>query len=81
MDYLPLHAMLIRIITWIFVIGIIYRLLSRYIIPIFRITTAHGDRIRQMHDQMNGMDRNANTGASKKPVKKEGDYIDYEEVR
>jgi len=74
--------MLIRFITWMFVIGIIYRVFSRYILPIFRFTTVANDRIRQMQDQVKEMDNkiNDNTKQNKK-AKKEGDYIDYEEVK
>jgi hypothetical protein len=73
--------MFFRIITWIFVIGIIYRFLSRYVLPIFKITSQHSDRIRQMQDQMRNMNNPNNNMAPKPKVQKEGDYIDYEEVR
>jgi len=33
-----------------------------------------------MQEQMKEMDRKVNETATKKPVKKEGDYIDYEET-
>jgi len=72
--------MLFRIITWLFVIGIIFRLISRYILPIFRITVVTNDHLRQMQDQMKEMDRKVNENAAKKTGKKEGDYIDYEEA-
>jgi hypothetical protein len=66
-----------------FVIGIVYRLLSRYILPIFRFTTVANDRLRQMQDQMKEMYRkvNSNNSTPNKRVKKEGDYIDYEELK
>ena len=65
-----------------FVIGIVYRLLSRYIFPIFRFTTVANNKLRQMQDQMKEMDSKINnTTKQNKRVKKEGDYIDYEEVK
>ena len=72
---------MLRLITILFIIGILFRLVSRYIIPIFRITTLTNDRLRQMQDQMREMDRKVNENKPKGNVKKEGDYIDYEEVR
>ncbi len=72
--------MLFRVITWLFVIGIIYRVLSRFVLPIFRITTATNDRLRQMQDQMRDMNHKVNENTAKPQVKKEGDYIDYEET-
>ena len=79
---LLLPTMLIRLITWMFVIGIVYRLLTRYVFPIFRFTSVASDRLRQMQDQMKEMDNKINnTAKQNKKVKKEGDYIDYEEVK
>jgi hypothetical protein len=77
---LPLQARMKFIIT-LFAIGLLLRFLVRYIIPVFRITSMTGDRLRQMQDQMNNMERKANEHNAKATVKKEGDYIDYEEVR
>jgi hypothetical protein len=38
--------------------------------------------MRQMQDQMNEMDRKMNESATRQQnLRKEGDYIDYEEVR
>ena len=75
--------MFLRFITLIFVIGILYRLFSRYILPVFRITSAANDHLRQMHDQLKEMDRKVNDNNSRTTtrIKKEGDYIDYEEVK
>lgn len=72
--------MLFRIITWILVIGIIYRVVTRFLFPMGHITSATNDRLKQMQDQLNEMTR-AKENEQKKPAKKkEGDYIDYEEV-
>jgi hypothetical protein len=72
--------MLFRIITWILVIGIIYRVLVRFIFPVVHITSAANDRLKKMQDQINEMNQKAQKEAVKKPARKEGDYIDYEEV-
>ena len=74
--------MFFRFITLIFVIGILFRLFSRYILPVFRITSVANDRIRQMQDQMKEMDRKVNDNNNRSTrIKKEGDYIDYEEIK
>ena len=74
--------MLFRVITWLIVIGFVYRFLSRYIFPVVRMTSTN-DRLREMQDQMREMERKMeeNNARSKRRVKKDGDYIDYEEVR
>ena len=73
--------MLKDIIVLGIVIFLIYRILNRYVLPIFRFTTAANDNMRRMKDQMKEMERNMSQPAQKKTVEKEGDYIDYEEVR
>lgn len=62
-------------------IGVIYSLISRYILPVFRITSVTNDRLRQMQEQMNAMNQKVDDNTRKKRVKKDGDYIDYEEVK
>lgn len=73
--------MLWRILTWLLVIGIIYRVLTRFIFPVVHITSHANDRLKKMQDQINEMNRKAQEQQTpKKKVEKEGDYIDYEEV-
>ncbi len=77
--------MLIRIITWIIVGVVVYRVLDRFVLPIFRISSAASSHMRQMQDQMNEMNRKMNANQPPPPpqkmVAKEGDYIDYEDVK
>ena len=77
--------MIIRVITWIIVAVVIYRILNKYILPIFRISSAASSHMRKMQEQMNEMNRqmneNANRNNQPKKVKKDGDYIDYEEIK
>jgi len=70
-----------KYIIEIFLIGLLFRFLFRFILPIFRITVATTGRIRQMLDQMRAAQQKTNDSVEKKNVKKEGDYIDYEEVK
>ena len=80
--------MLKDIIVLGLIVFLIYLILNRYILPIFRITTAANSNIRKMQEhmqaQMKEMERNMNQPgnyqAQKKPLEKEGDYIDYEEI-
>ena len=73
-----------KFIVTLFIIGIILRFLGRYILPIFRITSAANSQMRQMQEKMKEMEQQMNQApkpAQAKKVKKDGDYIDYEEVR
>ena len=74
--------MILRVITWIIAVWVIYSILSRYIFPVFRITSSTNDHLRKMQDQLKEMDKKLNEqGKAGKRVKKEGDYIDYEELK
>ena len=54
----------------------------RYILPVFRITSMASEQMRKMQNQMKEMDHKMKEQhTAKANVKKEGDYIDYEEVR
>jgi hypothetical protein len=70
-----------KYIIEIFLVGLLFRFLFRFLLPVFRITAATNGRLRQMQDQMREAQRKANETIVKNNVKKEGDYIDYEEVR
>jgi hypothetical protein len=70
-----------KYIIEIFLIGLLFRILFRYVLPIFRIASVTNSRLRQMHDQARETERRANDTTTKNNVKKEGDYIDYEEVK
>lgn len=78
-DYLPLCSMRM-ILTWIIVGAVLYRLLNRYILPVFRISATTNDRLKEMQKQMKEM----NSKLDQQPVKrkrKDGDYIDYEDLK
>jgi hypothetical protein len=60
----------------------VVRFIVRFVFPILQITRTAQDRLRQMQKQMEEM-QHKNTPPSK-PVNnsvKEGDYIEYEEVK
>lgn len=73
-----------------FILGLVFRVLNRYILPIFRITNAASAKMREMQEQMRHMENNINNTNNtqkvnnpppKRDTKIDGDYIDYEEVR
>ena len=53
----------------------------RFILPIFHITTEASSRIKQMQRNMDEMQQRMNTQEKKSKKVKEGEYIEYEEVR
>lgn len=78
-DYLPLCSMRM-ILTWIILGAVLYRLLNRYILPVFRISATTNDRLKEMQKQMKEM----NSKLDQQPIKrkrKDGDYIDYEDLK
>lgn len=78
---------MLRLIFWLFVFGLIFRVVFSYLLPLFRITSATNSQMRKMQDQMREMERQMHEkqqAAARKqvnPVNKEGDYIDYEELK
>ena len=80
--------MLFRLITFLLIGWFLSRILFRFILPIFRVSSAaHShmrnmqEQMRNMEQQMNGNTNNVNTQQSRPKVEKQGDYIDYEEVK
>ena len=82
--------MLKEIIIFLLVAYIVSRIL-RFLLPVFRITSAASSHMRNMQEQMQAQMReaernqqqannNSRSSGQKKPVEKQGDYIDYEEV-
>ena len=72
------------LIKWIIGIGIIYYILSRFIFPVFRITMFANKNMQQMQDKIREMEQKMNqtpAPSQKSNKKKDGDYIDYEEVK
>jgi hypothetical protein len=58
----------------------VLRFVTRFVLPIFQVTSMTQDRLRQMQQQMDNMQKkNAAPEKQKKSV--DGDYIDYEEVK
>ncbi len=73
--------MIIRIITWIIAVGVIYSLLNRYIFSFFRINMSTNEQLKDMQKQLKDMDKKMSQNNAPKKKRKEGDYIDYEELK
>lgn len=73
--------MLLRFITWALVIYFLLRFISRFVLPVFKITKMTSDRLRDMQRQMEDMDKKVNNNSRQRPSVKEGDYVDYEEIK
>jgi hypothetical protein len=75
---------MLRILFWLFVCGVIFRAVFSYLLPILRITTVTNNHMRRMQEQMKDMERKMNEKPKQQVPKKaqrEGDYIDYEELK
>ena len=81
--------MLKDLIILILVAYLVYKVFSRFILPILNVTAAANNHVRNMQEQMNAQmeemqrqqrNNNINQQQQKRKVEKEGDYIDYEEI-
>ena len=59
---------------------LLYRFVFRFMIPLMKVTKTATDKVKQMQQQMNDME-NRSRKQEKPPTVKEGDYIEYEEVK
>lgn len=76
--------MVLRVLLWSFIIVMIFRFIARFVFPILNITRLTQDRLRQMQQQMEDMQqKQSNPPPAQQQTQKvkEGDYIDYEEVK
>ena len=75
-------GLILRIVTWLIVIGVVYNLLNKFIFPVFRMSSAINNNMRKMQDQMREMEEKMDKKQPKvKKARRDGDYIDYEEVK
>jgi mannitol-specific phosphotransferase system IIBC component len=74
-------TMILRVITFIIAVGVVYSLLKRYIFSMFSINMTTNEQLKQMQKQLKEMDKKLNKQNSPlRKKRKDGDYIDYEEV-
>lgn len=61
---------------------LLYRFLVNFLFPLLKVTSAASKKMREMQDQMNQMnDQQQSANRQAPPRVKEGDYIDYEEIK
>ncbi len=71
---------MLKVIFYTFAAILLYRFVFRFMIPLMKVTKTATDKVRQMQQQMNDM-QDRSRKEDKPPTVKEGDYIDYEEVK
>ena len=68
-----------RILLEFFLVYLLYKLIFDFVIPIYQST---GKIKRQFSEMQNRMQQDINAAKTRaEPVKKEGDYIDFEEIK
>jgi uncharacterized protein YneF (UPF0154 family) len=74
-----------RIAAELFLIYILYKLIFDFIVPVYnstkKIKKQFGDMHEKMQQDMNAMNSKQAQAHSERKVKREGDYIDYEEIK
>jgi len=71
------------LIKWLLIIGIVYYILKNFVFPIFRISMFANSKMQQMQEKIREMEQKMNQPPppQKTRNRKDGDYIDYEEVK
>lgn len=75
-----------RLAAELFLIYILYKLIFEFIVPVYnstkKIKKQFGDMQEKMQQDMNAMNsKRAQSPPTATKVKREGDYIDYEEIK
>jgi len=75
-----------RLAAELFLIYILYKLIFEFIVPVYnstkKIKKQFGDMQEKMQQDMNTMNsRRPQSPPAEPKVKREGDYIDYEEIK
>lgn len=70
-------------LIYLFLFFILFRFILRYVLPIFHITRQATNQMRQMQDRIRQTDAaNESAVPPRSPRRaKEGEYIDYEEIK
>lgn len=73
--------MIFRVILIAIILILISRFVLRFLFPVFQITRMTQSKLREMQEQMENMQRQEQAKPQPNNRVKEGDYIDYEEVK
>ena len=77
-------SMTLKLILALFIVMLLLRAVGKYVRPLLHLTSVTSDHLRKMQQQMDQMNRGqqqAPEAKQRRRVKKDGDYIDYEEVK
>jgi hypothetical protein len=74
-----------RIAAELFLIYILYKLIFEFIIPVYQSAKKIRKKFSEMHSKMqqdlNAYDNRQTTAEPETRIKKEGDYIEFEEIK
>lgn len=73
--------MIFRIILIAIILILIVRFIIRFVLPVFQITSMTQEKLRRMQEEMERSQQQQQAKQSPRNNVKEGDYIDYEEVK
>lgn len=73
--------MIFRIILITIILTLIARFIIRFVLPVFQITRMTQEKLRRMQEEMERTQQQQQAGQNTNSRVKEGDYIDYEEVK
>lgn len=73
--------MVLGIIIKIILFYLLLRFVFNFIIPIYRTTKSMSDKVREMNERLKQQENSNARQQAPKTVTREGDYIDYEEVK
>lgn len=74
-------GVLLGYIIKIILLYLAFRFVFNFIIPLFRTTKVMSDKIKDMNERLRQQEQQTTRQQAPKEVHKEGDYIDYEEVK
>lgn len=72
--------MILRFILWSILLTILFRFIARLLFPIFNITKTVTAKMREMQQQMDNLNRQQQQ-THRTSAPKQGEYIEYEEVK
>ena len=73
--------MIFRIILITIILTLIARFIFRFVLPVFQITSMTQEKLRRMQEEMERTQQQQQAHPNTQSRVKEGDYIDYEEVK
>lgn len=73
---------MVKFILYFLLFFFLFRFIIRFLFPLFQITRLTNQKLRTMQREMEGMQQGRdNTPQKPQREKKQGEYIDYEEVK